>query len=377
MSTRRKQQILVALVMSLITGFANHIAPSAKEFQSSALSSVSPELVLQIGHIGLVRAIAFSPDGNLLASASTDKTVRLWDAQTGELKRTLSKHKAAVDSVVFSPDAKTLVSATSGEQAIIFWDAQSGEVKRTLILPDPVEAVAFSPNGNTLAIGTDRSINLCNVQTGEIRWFYNSSIEFPNSLAFSPNGLTIVTGGLKIWDARTGKLRRSLKVPKSDEINTGREKRITLRDAGDVSAVAFSPDGKTLATEGSNKIVKLWDTRTGQIKRTLTGHDDEANCVAFSPKGDKVASGSSDRTVRVWDVRNGRLLVTFMILPARKQDMTSTDWIAFTPEGYYASSPGAASFIRWRVGDTLFSAETYERIFHRPDLVQKTLQSEH
>ena len=99
-------------------------------------------------------------------------------------------------------------------------------------------------------------------------------------------------------------------------------------------------------------------------------------CRALSPEGGRLASGSSDRTTRIWGTRSGQLVVTFMIFPARNQGVASTDWIAFTPEGYYTGSPGVADYIRWRVGDKLFSADAYEQMFHRPDLVQKALESE-
>jgi WD40 repeat protein len=129
-----------------------------------------------------------------------------------------------------------------------------------------------------------------------------------------------------------------------------------------------------LATGDADNNVKLWDADKGTIKNTLFANEDPVSCVVFSPDGSKVASGSIDRTVRLWDSRSGRLLVTFMILPPAIKDTPSLDWIAFTPQGYYTGSSGAPKFIRWRVGNEYFSANTYEHLFHRPDLVLKSLQ---
>jgi WD40 repeat protein len=223
-------------------------------------------------------------------------------------------------------------------------------------------------------------------------------------VVFSPDGKLIATGGyhyggLRFWKAQKGELSRDVKgngyrpdlvafspdfkilakVTNRDivellSVNTGKAAGATIR--GDISTIAVSPDGKMLATAGPDKTVKFWDINRGTLERTLAGHEDEIGTIAFSPDGSKLTTASIDRTVRIWDVQSGRLLITFIILPEMNRGAISNDWIAFTPEGHYAGSPGVARFIRWRIGDQLSSGESYEHLFHRPDLVQKALQKE-
>jgi WD40 repeat protein len=109
--------------------------------------------------------------------------------------------------------------------------------------------------------------------------------------------------------------------------------------------------------------------------RALTGHSQDVIWVAFSPDGRMLASGSYDNTLKIWEPNSGRLLATLMILPPGKKG-EANEWIASTPEGYYTASVGASRFIRWRVGDQLAPAATYETTFHRPDLVEKSLKGE-
>ncbi len=146
--------------------------------------------------------------------------------------------------------------------------------------------------------------------------------------------------------------------------------------SGGVTSVAFSSDGNTLASGSSDGTIRLWDLRTGELKRTLTGHDRIMASIAFSPDGKWLANGSRGGTIKLWDASNERLLTTLLILPSSQAGKASPDWIAFTPEGYYDSSPEAKQFIRWRVGDELLPAERYEKTYHRPDFVQKALRGE-
>lgn len=146
--------------------------------------------------------------------------------------------------------------------------------------------------------------------------------------------------------------------------------------SSEVYALAFSTDGRTLASGSWDNTVKLWNAQTGRLRHTLTGHSSGVKSVAFSPDGKRVISGSDDGTVKLWDTRSGRLLVTLMILPPSKKEEVSTDWFVFTPEGYYDGSEGAKRSIKWRDGNDLLPAERYERDFHRPDLVQKALRGE-
>lgn len=144
--------------------------------------------------------------------------------------------------------------------------------------------------------------------------------------------------------------------------------------SGGVNSIAFSSDGKTLAS-GTGDTVRLWRTQTGQLQRTLRPAAGAVS-VAFSPDGKMVASGSYDGTVKLWKASSGRLLATLRTLPSDEKEKVSTDWIAFTSENYYTGSEGVKQFIRWRVGGKILPAEAYERTFHRPDWVQKALQGE-
>ena len=284
------------------------------------------------GHRNTVIPIAFSPDGKTLASGSMDKTIKLWDAQTGALRQTLTGHSNGVHAIAFSPDGNTLASG-SDDKTIKLWDAQTGALRQTLTEnSSAVHTIKFSPDGATLASGsTDKTIKLWDAQTGALKQTLTGHDDVVKSVAFSPDGTILASGSddqtIKLWDAQTGALRQTL---------TGH--------SNGVHAVAFSSDGKTLASGSIDKTIKLWDVQTGALKQTLTGHNSGIHALAFSPDGKMLASGSTDKTIKVWDAQTGALKQTL----TGHGDMVMA--VALSPDGKTLASGGMDKTIKlWTV----------------------------
>ena len=216
------------------------------------------ELVPQFGHSTGVRSLAFSPDGARIASGDLEGAIKLWDAASGKLLRTLEGHSKEVTSLAFSPDGARIASG-SLDHTVRLWNAASGQLLLTVDgHSESVTAVAFSPDGSRLA---------------------SSSLDH----------------SIKLWEAASGKLLRSL-----DGHSSG------------VNSVAFSPDGARIASGSRDDTIKLWDAASGRLLRTFQGLSNSVFAVAFSPDSSRIAStGKGENTILLWDAASGKLLRTF------------------------------------------------------------------
>ena len=254
-----------------------------------------------------VTSVAFSPDGKTIASASDDGTVKLWNLD-GQQLQTLDEHQDWVRSVAFSPDGKILASA-SDDGTVKLWNL-NGQQLQTIHLHG-VYSITFSPDGKRIAgASDDGTVKLLNFHDQQLQILQGHQDEV-RSVAFSPDGKRIASGSddgiVKLWNLDGQQLQ-------------------TLDGHQDgIRSVAFSPDGKRIASGSLDNTVKLWNL-DGQQLQTLQGHQDWVYSVAFSPDGKTIASASADNTVKLWNL-DGQELQTLYEHENRVYS------VAFSPDG--------------------------------------------
>ncbi|MFN8633025.1 MAG: serine/threonine-protein kinase [Chloroflexota bacterium] len=279
-----------------------------------------------------VTGLAFSPDSRTVAAASSDKTVKLWRASDSTLVQTLRGHADVVSGVAFSPDGGTLASA-SGDKTVKLWQLGDGTVLRTLGgYQNPVESVAFSPDGQTVASGaTDQTVTLWRASDGVLLRTLVGHGDLVRSVAFSPDGQTVASGGddgtVKLWRASDGHLLRNL-LRDDQPVPSG-------GTPGSAPGQVAEPDGSPVVLASANGDVSL--SKMQQTDRAVLS-------VAFSPDGQLVAAGVADSTVRLWRVSDGAQIESLLGHGLR------VNGVAFSPDGRtLASASSDRTIVLWRL----------------------------
>jgi WD40 repeat protein/tRNA A-37 threonylcarbamoyl transferase component Bud32 len=238
------------------------------------------------GHEDSIWSLAISSDGRYIVSGSADKTIRIWDIDSREQVRKITGHEGGVLSVAFSPDGKQIASAGAGDNVRV-WDAKSGkEVMALQGHPEGPYSVAYSPDGRHIVSGGSGGsggVKIWDATTGEELRTLSGHKWSVRSIAFTPNGKRIISGSydatIRIWDAETG-----------DELT------VLYGHNKNVEAISVSPDGKRIVS-GSFTTAKVWDVETGAELMTLPSNGPLA--VAFSPDG-KTIAGTDNEEVILW-----------------------------------------------------------------------------
>ncbi|MDB9379173.1 WD40 repeat domain-containing protein, partial [Nodularia sphaerocarpa CS-585A2] len=308
-------------------------------FDSSNASSKTSNWICRdtlTGHGDRVTSVAISPDGKIIASGSLDRTIKLWDLATGRLVQTIKQHSGAVTCVTFSQDRQTLASSSARpDGSIKLWNVNTGQLKTSLKADNwivlNVWSIALSPDGKTIVSGhhADSTVKIWDLTNQRLVHTLKGHGWAVNSVAVSPDGQIVASGGadsnIKLWNVSTGREIRNFNGVSDGPVGLVQSFFGNNVSDNQVCTVAFSPDGKTLASGGENQQIKLWGVNNKNVN-FLKGSSEKVHTVAFSPDGKTLASGGADGIIRIWNLLTGK--VTFNL-----GDSSCVYSLAFSPDG--------------------------------------------